>query len=441
MQPQHREGETSRSTLMPLLFATLTVVLGFVAPLPTRPTLRSSAIEAGVAASGSPSIDEATATLATAGDLATIEEEYMCALNRATRFGTTTPIILPFKNSNRWLWRQWHGTILEPSWKPTCAIMLAATAFVFAIRLDASWTWPLLAVPNPTHPVVMRLKSLDVMWNYLLTLATFVSSFFISQAYPFWKGTMANVRTVQGRIGDLNLLLATHAVRSTSTSDSPTPEAKCTIDELARLTRAVHVLFWASVVRKSKGDYFRGSLSLLVTDEGLRGLEERGVLTSTEREKLMTTAPMARHNVILGWIGVRFNTAVESGHFVDSNAFRASILAQLTGLRGTFASILDDLAAPMPLAYVHFVQIVTDTVLILAPFALFPKIGALSIVLSGILGLFYRGLLELSKSFLDPFGNAGSIGQNLQIDCLVGETNSGSVRWTEGIDMMPASLS
>ena len=80
---------------------------------------------------------------------------------------------------------------------------------------------------------------------------------------------------------------------------------------------------------------------------------------------------------------------------------------------------------------------VTDVVLLLAPFALFPRVGALAIVLSGILGLFYRGLLELSKSFLDPFGNAGSIGQNLQIDCLVGETNYNSVRWTEGLSTLP----
>ena len=74
--------------------------------------------------------------------------------------------------------------------------------------------------------------------------------------------------------------------------------------------------------------------------------------------------------------------------------------SQFTGLRGTCASVVDDLAAPMPLAYVHFVQVVTDVVLVLAPFALFPRLGALSVLLSGILGLFYRGLLQLSRSFL-----------------------------------------
>ena len=111
--------------------------------------------------------------------------------------------------------------------------------------------------------------------------------------------------------------------------------------------------------------------------------------------------------------------------------------APRTTIPTKLATILDDLAAPMPLAYVHFVQVMTDTVLVLAPFALFPRLGTLSILLSGILGLFYRGLLELSKSFLDPFGNEGSIGQNLQLDCLIGETNAGSVRWLENAASMP----
>ena len=45
----------------------------------------------------------------------------------------------------------------------------------------------------------------------------------------------------------------------------------------------------------------------------------------------------------------------------------------------------------------HFVQIMTDVVLLLAPFALFPRLGALSIALSGILGLFYRAARTLAK--------------------------------------------
>ena len=63
--------------------------------------------------------------------------------------------------------------------------------------------------------------------------------------------------------------------------------------------------------------------------------------------------------------------------------------------------IPDELAARMPLAYVHFTHLLVDALLLLAPFALYAKLGAFAIILNGIIALFYRGLLELSKSFLE----------------------------------------
>ena len=47
------------------------------------------------------------------------------------------------------------------------------------------------------------------------------------------------------------------------------------------------------------------------------------------------------------------------------------------------------------------------------------------------------GILELSKSFLDPFGNDDSLSENLQVDCLVTEINNGSERWTNGARKLP----
>ena len=67
--------------------------------------------------------------------------------------------------------------------------------------------------------------------------------------------------------------------------------------------------------------------------------------------------------------------------------------------------------------------------LLLAPLALYPKAGALGTPLCGVLTLFYRGLLELAKSFLDPFGNEGSRAQNIQSDVLLAEVNRGSSGW------------
>ena len=91
----------------------------------------------------------------------------------------------------------------------------------------------------------------------------------------------------------------------------------------------------------------------------------------------------------------------------------------------------------MPLAYVHVVHVMIDLLLVLSPLALYPKVGALTVPLCGILTLFYRGLLELSKSFLDPFGNEGSCAQNIQSDVLITEINRGSAGWERGGAALP----
>ena len=82
-------------------------------------------------------------------------------------------------------------------------------------------------------------------------------------------------------------------------------------------------------------------------------------------------------------------------------------------------------------------QILVDMLIVLAPFALYPRTGALTVPLCGVLTLFYRGFLVLSKSFLDPFGNDDSLSENLNISCLLAETNAGSVRWMNGAARLP----
>ena len=117
--------------------------------------------------------------------------------------------------------------------------------------------------------------------------------------------------------------------------------------------------------------------------------------------------------------------------------FDTRFLEEGCKLRATCASITDDAAARMPLAYVHLVQILVDALVALSPFSLYSRLGILTIPLCGILTLFYRGFLVLSKSFLDPFGNEDSLSENFNVMCLVAETNAGSVRWFTGIDELP----
>ena len=112
---------------------------------------------------------------------------------------------------------------------------------------------------------------------------------------------------------------------------------------------------------------------------------------------------------------------------------------KMTDLRATYAGIGDQLDGRIPLVYVHFVQILVDSFLLLAPFALYSELGIWSIAAVGLLTLFYSGLLDLSKILLDPLENdnfyKGSV--NMDIGVLIAESNSGSTRWKRGGNELP----
>ena len=49
----------------------------------------------------------------------------------------------------------------------------------------------------------------------------------------------------------------------------------------------------------------------------------------------------------------------------------------------------------------------------------------------------YSGVLLLSKSFLDPFGNAGSYAQNIDTEILITEMNRDLPRWSRTGTVVP----
>lgn len=298
-------------------------------------------------------------------------------------------------------------------------------------------SWSLLAVPDPAHHVVQKLRALENLWSYLLPMATFVNTFFLSQAYGFWLANKGNCRKVQGRVNDMSMLLATHAARDAA--GRVTPEAAELLETCARYIRLYDLFFWAAQVRPSSGDEVP-SLSILRTPRGLAALLARGELTVEEHTILTTNGACSetqRHSVVLQWIVARFVEARRTGIILGRSGMESVFLDKVCLLRATCASITDDAAARMPLAYVHLVQILVDTLIVLAPFALYPRLGALTVPLCGVLTVFYRGFLVLSKSFLDPFGNEDTLSENLSVLCLVTETNAGSLRWRDATRNLP----
>lgn len=423
-------------------------------------------------------------------------------VDRVLQMGNAPRFIANFQPQSWWLWRQWQGTVLQQTWVPATIVAMVSIGLVFVMeyaRKIGSHTWTLMEVPNPDDGWVIRLKGFTTMWGYLLTMATFVNSFFLSQAYGFWLATKGNTRKVQGRLNDIGMVLAVHAQRDAATGKY-TPAAHDLLEAVARWSRLYHVLFWAANTRPARGDE-SVSISVLRTERGLKALHVKGALTQREMELLVDNPKIAetgKHHAVLEWILARFVDGRSTGVLTGGVAMESRIIEEACKLRATCASITDDAAARMPLSYVHLVQVMVDTLVALAPFALYPKLGYLIVFLAPTLCVFYRGFLQLSKvssrlppatamdgttspdlcslrspischlrpistapplsgllptrtsadtvcttlyaasqSFLDPFGNGDSLSENFSIHCLIAESNAGSVRWHNALDELP----
>lgn len=296
-------------------------------------------------------------------------------------------------------------------------------------------------------------------------VTTFILTFFLSHAYGYWQTVYSTTRKIQGRINDFCMLLVMGAKRTMSNQPngifssngdfvSPnrgefTEESESLVQLCTRLIRLSHTFFWAATPTASNGltdseEFLKDAENcpvpiddqhigpLLMSTYGLKALVKKNQLTREEAEDLMNTElpPSQYAYTLLVWVGLHCMDGLEKGVLRGGNGFEENLLRQLTTLRATMFDIDDFRAGRMPLAYVQLVQVMVDTLIVLSPFALYAELGSLSIPLVGILTLFFRGLLKLSKSFLDPFGVEGFAEQNIRVDVLVSELNFGAAkRW------------
>lgn len=300
------------------------------------------------------------------------------------------------------------------------------------------------------------------MWQYHLTLATFILTFFLGHAYGYWQKIYDTCRMIQGRMNDLSLLL-TFAAKRTSCNDQTgkegySEEAEILLSRCNRLLRMSHIFFWAAQPTASNGltdceEFVEGGDSpvpedgvgpILLSRSGLKAMVNSGQLSEGEAKELTTSAlPQSQYAfTILVWVGLHVMDGMEKGLFRGGSGWEENIFRQLTTLRACMFDIDDFRAGRMPLAYVHLVQVMVDSLVFLAPFALYPELGSITIPLVGLLALFFRGLLALSKSFLDPFGVEGFGEQDIRVDVLVSELNFGAAkRWIQSGKTLPEGLS
>jgi len=375
---------------------------------------------------------------------------------------------------------------------PIVLAMVLGVLVDYCAHSYSAATWQILAVPPADDPLITQLNGLNTLWEYQLTLCTFILTFFTSQAYSHWRTVYFTTRAIQGRINDIALLLAIGAQRTLPEMAPPVAEsvplgqcksrgqnevdltddgsqvskyseegaalvARCT-----RLIRLSHTFFWAATPTCSNGVGDGGIADgderdelprqliekdaigpLLLSAQGLQRLVDEGELTAHEVDAMVATGlpPSQYTYILLEWVGLHAMRGLRDGTLRGGDAsrgFEEVLLTKLAGLRAEYFNIGDLQAGRMPLAYVQLVQVLVDSLVVLAPLALYPEAGSLSIPLAGLLTLFFKGLLELSKSFLDPFGNEGYPGQNVRVDVLVSELNFGAgSRWVRAGEALP----
>jgi hypothetical protein len=372
-------------------------------------------------------------------------------------------IIREYEPDGVWLWTRWRGTVLKLVIVPVVLSMCLSAAVDFTVySADESSLRDLL-------------QGVNKMWEYQLTLTTFILTFFTAEAYKHWQSVYFATRAIQGRINDICLLVTLGAERGDCEElnipgESPvltagySPEAEKLVKVCARLIKLSHTFFWAVMPTCSNGvgdggfdddddddvqDAVPRSLRqndaigpLLLSRAGLEELVDMGELTDTEKSALLSSGlpPSQYAYILLEWVGLYVMDGLKKGTLSGGAGFEENILRQITSLRAEYFSIGDFTAGRMPLAYVQLVQVLVDSLVLSASFGLNPELGNLAVPLTGILTLFYKGLLELSKSFLDPFGVEGYPGQNIRVDVLVSELNFGAAsRWIKAGASLPSN--
>ncbi|KAL7520735.1 hypothetical protein ACHAWX_005445 [Stephanocyclus meneghinianus] len=345
-------------------------------------------------------------------------------IDESVRTSSREPIMMQFNPKRGWIWRQWRGTVFSETWKSGLLNMALATFVVFLYKL----------YPNLKD----LLQGFSILWGQLLSVTTFTLTFFLNQSYGLWRKCYDYSRRLQGRLNDLGMSLAAHATRVTPSSpDIPstyTPQSRQALELVSRYVRVFNLLTYASFTRSHRP---------ILTPRGMRRLVERGILTPKEREILIDAEIPAtqRHNAVLVWLIRLFVEGRQTGVFEGGYGFEEQFMEKCHVIRAQYGAIGDELQGRMPLAYAHIVQVLLDVVLWMYPFMALSTgmawyIGVLGTLL---LTMFYQGLFDLAKQFLDPYDNEnyGKGDDPLVVDTLIAETNAGSVRWLNSFQQQP----
>lgn len=270
-------------------------------------------------------------------------------------------IIHRYHPAPHWLWRQWRATVFYHTIGTTLRNMSASFIFCIFLRKLTHGDWKVWDFPDIQNPRIARLRLIQKIWENFMTLTTFTLTFFVGQAYLFWRTIYETGRALQAKMNDINFLLAIHAHRKKN--GTYTKDAQALLEQVASLLRIFHVLTWATHARR-----FR----ILLTDKGLARMVTRGIMSIHEKETMemqMGLSKTERQYVLLVWMLHKCHHARKMGVLDGGEGLEHSLLEKVCMVRSLSTQFSDKMSGRMPLAYLHLVQILVDSFLLCAPLA------------------------------------------------------------------------
>ena len=339
-------------------------------------------------------------------------------------------IIHKFKPQRLWLWTRWRYTVLAFSYPFVLFNMGLTAALALAVELSAGSDWTPGHEPDQENPTIQQLNTIfGQVFNYLFTLATFVLTFYLSEAFGLWKQMYFTTRKIQAGLNEIMMMLAVGATRDDM--KEYTPEAEACLDDVAHFVRLYHLFMWGR---------FSHTYSIVVSEKGMNRMLTRGLITDDQFRCLQVQDDgITAHHTCMTWIAMRIFQGMEEGGIMGDTALKMAVLERINFVRSSQSDVGDIIDGRMSLAYAHLVQMLVDVLLITSPFALYAQQGIWAILTVGVLTVFYAGVLDLSKMYLDPLDNDGLYDDSVNMDLgvLMNEMNLGAAEWKKGAMFVP----
>lgn len=263
-------------------------------------------------------------------------------------------IIHPYIPSERWLLRQWEGRVMQYVWLKAVMMMTVSAVFSIAIYFIPGGDLSELIGGDEGGSIILdeQLDYIKGWWEKLIPLASFVSTFFLSEAYKHWRDFYWTCRSIQGKFNNISLALAIAAAREEKNDNDMrlTAGARKALKGIAHIQQLTHLLFWCTTVKR---------FNCILSPEGLSYLRMKRFMTQGEYTSMIMICKknLGAHNASLIWLASRISTAVKSGDIIADEATMIATNQNMLELRSLMARISLLYSARMVRNCVMFLQL------------------------------------------------------------------------------------